>query len=170
MHRCPNPKPGNPRCRLQKPEDWPRLFEQHLNAGDLEAVVALYEPDARFVTRSGETIVGRDRIRDVLAGLIGTKTRLQSRVIKAVTVGDVALLYTDFAGHDGRCVGKDGRGPPQGDRGPSPPARRHLEAHRGRPQRPRMTPTRSSFQPVVSEWNLQLARRREHRFTARTSS
>ena len=25
-----------------EPEDWPRVFEQHLNAGDLEAVVALY--------------------------------------------------------------------------------------------------------------------------------
>ena len=32
-----------------KPEDWPRVFEQHLNAGDLEAVMALYEPEARFV-------------------------------------------------------------------------------------------------------------------------
>ncbi len=81
-----------------KPEDWPHLFEQHLNAGDLEAVVALYEPDARFVARSSAIVVGRDRIRPVLAALIGTKTRLQSRVIKAVTVGDVALLYTDFQG------------------------------------------------------------------------
>ena len=33
-----------------KPEDWPRLFEQHLNAGDLDAVMALYEPEARFAT------------------------------------------------------------------------------------------------------------------------
>jgi ketosteroid isomerase-like protein len=28
----------------------------------------------------------------------GAKTRLQSRVVKAVTVGEVALLYTDFQG------------------------------------------------------------------------
>jgi hypothetical protein len=27
-----------------KPEDWPHVFEQHLNAGDLDAVMALYEP------------------------------------------------------------------------------------------------------------------------------
>jgi hypothetical protein len=32
----------------------------------------------------------------VLAGLIGRKARLQGTVIKAVTVGDVALLYTDW--------------------------------------------------------------------------
>jgi pimeloyl-ACP methyl ester carboxylesterase len=38
-----------------RPEDWPGLFEQHLNAGDLESVEALYEPEARFVSKSGET-------------------------------------------------------------------------------------------------------------------
>jgi ketosteroid isomerase-like protein len=50
------------------------------------------------VAWSGETIVGRERIRQVLQGLIDGKARLQSRVIRAVTVGDVALLYTDFEG------------------------------------------------------------------------
>ena len=81
-----------------KPEDWPRLFEQYLNAGDLDAVVALYEPAASFVARSGETVVGRDEICKVLASMIGAKTRLHSRVVKEVIVGDVALLYTDFEG------------------------------------------------------------------------
>jgi uncharacterized protein (TIGR02246 family) len=81
-----------------KPEDWPRVFEQHLNAGDLDAVMALYEPEARFVTRSGETLVGRDAIREVLADLIEAKTRFQSRVLRAETIGDIAQLYTDFEG------------------------------------------------------------------------
>jgi uncharacterized protein (TIGR02246 family) len=81
-----------------KPEDWPTLFEQNLNAGDLDAVMELYEPDARFGARSGETVIGRDRIRDALAAMIQSKTRLQSRVVKAITVDDVALQYTDFQG------------------------------------------------------------------------
>jgi ketosteroid isomerase-like protein len=50
------------------PEDWPRVFEQHLNAGDLDKVMSLYEPDARFVAPSGETLIGLDRIRQVIAG------------------------------------------------------------------------------------------------------
>jgi len=58
----------------------------------------LYDADARFVTRSGETLVGRDKIRDALAGLIKAKTRLESRVVRAVTAGDIALLYTDVEG------------------------------------------------------------------------
>ena len=82
----------------KKPEDWPRVFEQHLNAGDLDAVTTLYEPEARFVTKSGETLIGRDRIRKVLSGMIEAKARLHSRVVKAVTVGDIAQLYTDFEG------------------------------------------------------------------------
>ena len=81
-----------------KPEDWPRLFVQHLNSGDLEAVAALYATSARFLAGSGETIVGRDQIRDVLARMIRSKTKLQSRVIKAISVDDVAVLYTDFEG------------------------------------------------------------------------
>ena len=82
----------------RKPEDWPRLFVQHLNSGDLEAVVALYAPNARFVATSGETIVGRDSIRDVLARMIRSKTKLQSHVMKAISADDVAVLYTDFQG------------------------------------------------------------------------
>ena len=46
---------------------WPRVFEQHLNAGDLDAVMALYEPEARFVTKSGETLIGRDRLMRLVA-------------------------------------------------------------------------------------------------------
>ena len=58
----------------RNPEDWPHDFTQSLNAGDLDAVVALYDPDARFVDRTGEILIGRDRIRDILAGLINSHT------------------------------------------------------------------------------------------------
>ena len=102
----PEPKAVKSTMLPHKPEDWPSVFEQHLNAGDLDAVMALYEPDARFVARSGETIVGSDRIRDVLAGIIRSKTKFQSRVIKAITVDDVALLYTDFQGTTVDASGK----------------------------------------------------------------
>ena len=82
----------------RNPEDWPSVFEQNLNAGDLEAIMTLYEQDAHFVARSGEILVGRDRIREVVAGLIQAKTKMQSRVVKAIILDNVALLYTDFQG------------------------------------------------------------------------
>jgi SnoaL-like domain len=64
--QMPDPETRKSMMLPQKPEDWPGLFVQYLNSGDLEAVGALYAPNARFVARSGETIIGRDRIRDML--------------------------------------------------------------------------------------------------------
>jgi uncharacterized protein (TIGR02246 family) len=81
-----------------KPEDWPHVFERHLNSGNLDAVIALYEPEARFVAPSGEVLVGHDHIRKVLSGMIAAQTRLHGRVVKAVTVDDIAHLSTDFEG------------------------------------------------------------------------
>src|SRR5262245_56654394 len=82
----------------KKPEDWPRLFEQHFNADDLDAVMSLYEPEACFVTLSGDTLIGRDAIRNALGAMIEAKTQLRSLVVRSLTVGDVAQLYTDFEG------------------------------------------------------------------------
>ena len=81
-----------------KPENWPQAFELRLNAGDLDAVMTLYEPDAQFVTTSGEILVGHDAIRKALVALIEAKTHFRSRIARAVTVGDIAQLYTDFEG------------------------------------------------------------------------
>jgi uncharacterized protein (TIGR02246 family) len=103
---APEPGAGKAPAAPQKPEDWPSQFTKHLNAGDLDAVVELYAADARFVSPDGGTIVGRDKIRDVLAGLIKGKTRLEGRVIRAVTVGDTAILYTDFEGTTVDASGK----------------------------------------------------------------
>ena len=74
------------------------MFTGYLNAGDLDGVISLYELDARFVTRSGEVLVGREQVRRVVAALIDAKTVLESRVVKAVAAGDTAILYTDFCG------------------------------------------------------------------------
>ena len=94
----PESETGKSTALPDNPEDWPRVFERHLNAGDLDAVIALYEPQARFVSRSGEILVGHDQIRKVLGGMIAAKTRLHSQVIKAVIVGEIAQLSTDFEG------------------------------------------------------------------------
>jgi ketosteroid isomerase-like protein len=107
----PEPKATKSTVSPHEPEDWPHLFEQRLNAGDLDEVMTLYQSEARFVARSGETLVGHDRIREVLGGMTAAaKTRLHSRVVKSVTVGDIALLSTYFEGTI--VFGKRARDPP----------------------------------------------------------
>jgi SnoaL-like domain len=76
----------------QKPEDWPGVFEKHLNAGDLDAVMTLYEPEAHFVAKSGEILIGHDAIRKALDGLIEAKTQFHSRVVRATIVCDIAQV------------------------------------------------------------------------------
>jgi hypothetical protein len=44
----PEPKAKKSTISPLKAEDWPRVFAQHLSAGDLDAVMALYEPEARL--------------------------------------------------------------------------------------------------------------------------
>ncbi len=57
-----------------------------------DRAAGLYDPNATVVPRAGETVVGHDGIRRMVAGFIGMKARLQSRVVNVVTAGDVALL------------------------------------------------------------------------------
>ena len=58
--------------------------------------MSLYDPDVRFVAPSGETLIGRDRIRQVIAGLIQSQTKFQCRVLRLTRIDDLALLYSDF--------------------------------------------------------------------------
>ena len=92
----PDPKGTKSAMLPHKPADWPRVFfgasRLRRSRGSRSAV----RPNAKFVAGSGETIVGRDQIRDVLARMIRSKTKLQSRVIKAISADDVTVLYSDF--------------------------------------------------------------------------
>jgi ketosteroid isomerase-like protein len=51
----------------RRPEDLSDLFLQRANAGDVEAVVALYEPDAVLAFPQGRLAVGHEQIRAVYA-------------------------------------------------------------------------------------------------------
>jgi hypothetical protein len=59
----------------QRPDDCDRLFGDHLNAGDLEGLMALYEPGCRLVRRDGSVAVGHVEIRVVLGRLVEMRRR-----------------------------------------------------------------------------------------------
>ena len=96
--------------------------------------MALYEPDARFVARSGEVLIGHERIREALGKLIGAQTQFRSRVVRAVTVADVAQLSTDFEGTATDDSGKTVAIRNKAIEVLSATARRRLETDHGRPQ------------------------------------
>jgi ketosteroid isomerase-like protein len=75
------------------PSEIHRLFEAAFNAGDLEAILALYEPGAVFI--AGErSLAGHDAIRDFyrISVAQGARMKLETRAV-VESVDGMALLY-----------------------------------------------------------------------------
>lgn len=79
------------------PEDVDRLFGEHLNAGDIDALVDLYEAGASLVQQDGEAATGHAAIRASLEPLFAARPAIRMNVVRVVRGGDVAMLYNDFA-------------------------------------------------------------------------
>jgi uncharacterized protein (TIGR02246 family) len=73
-----------------------RLVEDAFNAGDVEALVALYEEDAAMATPDGTFVRGRAAIREQWSGFIALGGTIQMMTRHAVVVGDTALLSNDW--------------------------------------------------------------------------
>ncbi|MEE2840687.1 MAG: nuclear transport factor 2 family protein [Acidobacteriota bacterium] len=58
------------------PEELDQLFSEALNAGDLDALVALYEPQAVFVSEPGQTVAGTAAIREVLGTFVSMNPKI----------------------------------------------------------------------------------------------
>ena len=74
------------------PEQIHREFEAAFNAGDLDALLELYEPDAALIPQPGVVVHGLDQIGPALQQFldIGGTISLDTKVV--VTVGDLAYL------------------------------------------------------------------------------
>jgi uncharacterized protein (TIGR02246 family) len=90
------------------PEELDQLFIEKMNAGDLEAVVSLYEPDATLAPQPGQTVTGTAAIRDAVRGFIAMQPRFTATPKPTVRAGDVALTglqwTLDATGPDGSRV------------------------------------------------------------------
>jgi len=85
------------RERATRPEDLGRLFIVRGNAGDLDGLVALYEPDAMLAFPPGEVTVGREAIRRVYERFLAGKPTLRGEQRPALRHGDLALTSTRIA-------------------------------------------------------------------------
>jgi len=74
------------------PEDVDRLFAEALNAGNLDALVALYEPDASLTPSPGTQVRGHAAIREALSRFVAAKPRMDLSARVIAQSGDVALV------------------------------------------------------------------------------
>jgi ketosteroid isomerase-like protein len=86
----------------REPEDLSRMFVERANAGDVEGLVALYEPDAVLATPDGGEVRGEAEIHRFYADLIASAPRFAAGAQHpALRLGELALTATRLPGGAG---------------------------------------------------------------------
>ena len=95
------------------PEDVDRLFVEALNAGKLDALVALYEPNATLMPQPGKLVSGTGALREALAQLLAGKPTMTLTPKLIAQSGDIAILTAKWdlvmTGADGKPTQMGGR-------------------------------------------------------------
>lgn len=87
------------RMRADKPEELSRLIVDRLNAGDVEGLVALYEPDAVLALPAGAVATGSAEIRAAYQRITAGRPTFSPGTPKpTLRCGDYALTSTRLPG------------------------------------------------------------------------
>ena len=89
-------KENSTRESARTPEDVHRLWAEYFVAGDLDAMLSLYEPDATLAAGQGASVTGHRAIREVLAGFIAIRRTFEIEIGRALRAGDIALLASSW--------------------------------------------------------------------------
>jgi uncharacterized protein (TIGR02246 family) len=96
-----------------KPEDIHKLFTAAFNSGNLEALMALYEPDAQLVPQPGQVTTGHEAIRQALQQFLALKGAMQITTRYVIRGDAIALLSGQWhlkgSGPDGKSVEMGGK-------------------------------------------------------------
>ena len=97
----------------KEPNDLARFFVERADAGDLEGIVALFEPDAVMTGPDGGDITGHDAIRAKYAAVLARRPQFSlGNQQQAMIHGDLALTSTWF--DDGGAAAEVARRQPDG--------------------------------------------------------
>ena len=95
------------------PEEIDKVWSEAFNAGDGEAVLSLYEPDAVFVMPTGEMVEGVAAIGEAVAPFFAMKPRIDLRTQTVLRSGGLAMIYSSWTvngtGEDGSPVEMTGQ-------------------------------------------------------------
>jgi uncharacterized protein (TIGR02246 family) len=77
----------------REPVETHTTFERAFNAGDLQALIALYEPGAMLIPQPGaEPVRGTEAIRSALERFLALKGKVELQTKHVVQHGNIALL------------------------------------------------------------------------------
>jgi uncharacterized protein (TIGR02246 family) len=79
------------------PEEVHQLFAKFYNAGDLDGLLSIYEPDATFLPQPGQPpVTGTAAISEALKGFLALKGQFKFESTKLIPANDVALLFSKW--------------------------------------------------------------------------
>lgn len=78
------------------PEEVHQQWLAAINAGDIEALMSLCEPEATVVFGPGQVATGLDAIREGNAGLLALRPRFDLRVAQVLMADNLALLLSPW--------------------------------------------------------------------------
>ncbi|WP_194895650.1 YybH family protein [Catenulispora pinisilvae] len=82
--------------RIADPARLPFAYADALNAGDADAVLALFHQDATMRTFSGEVLTDREALRAETLQSIAARARLTNKPRSTLIGGDTALSIVDW--------------------------------------------------------------------------
>jgi uncharacterized protein (TIGR02246 family) len=77
--------------RTLEPEQMSKHFVEAFNAGDIDELLSLYEPDASYV-HGEKTVTGLPALRDVFAQLTAVRPRMELTNEYCIVCDDTALV------------------------------------------------------------------------------
>ena len=79
------------------PADLDRLFSEALNSGDVEAMLALYEPNASLTPEPGTEIHGKEALRGALEGFLAMQPKMSMENKTLAQVDNIALCTANWS-------------------------------------------------------------------------
>ena len=98
---------------MSRPEEIHSQFATTFNSGNVDAIMALYKPEATLVPQAGQIVQGRDAIRQALLQFLALKGTMEVKSIFTVRGPGVALTRGQWklsgTGPDGKPIEMTGQ-------------------------------------------------------------
>jgi ketosteroid isomerase-like protein len=87
-------------------EEWDQAFAEAFSSCDVDALLALYEPKAVWVTEPGQSVQGAAAMAEAAAGYFALKPSINLTTKGVLDAGDIVVAYSGWTltatGDDGR--------------------------------------------------------------------
>ena len=81
---------------VEQPEDMNRRYDEAFNSGNIDVILALYEPEAKLIIESGTVAVGTSAIREVYRRWLILNGVMKSETQYCIQLEDIALLRSKW--------------------------------------------------------------------------